>query len=240
MSDIKAKAILFILMGLCIHAGYSKNLGQYGHVFEIIETNMLDFIYERLTHLEKTGALEKLKSEAISRVKQSMVRPHATKLPTTTKPKTFYYTPSFTLQADIVDYQGRVLYPKGTTYNAMDPNTYPNNLGKHFKFPQYADHLLFFDGDDIQQVNWAKAYINTLDQQRERYRLILTHGNIKESMQIFNRPVQFNQQGWITQKLGIQHVPSVLTQDGVRFKIQEINVARYSLKPTSEAAPCEN
>ena len=237
---MKYLACWIIGLMISVSINHAKNLGQYGHVFPIIEINMLDFIYERLTYLEKTGALEKLKSEAIARVKQSMVRPFAIKLPTTTKPKTFYYTPSFTLQADIVDYQGRVLYPKGTTYNAMDPSTYPNNLGKHFKFPQYADHLLFFDGDDIQQVNWAKAYINTLDQNRARYRLILTHGNIKESMQTFNRPVQFNQQGWITQKLGIQHVPSIVTQDGVRFKIQEINVARYSLKTKKEAAPCES
>lgn len=237
MSDIKAKAIACILMGLCIHAGYSKNLGQYGHVFEIIEINMLDFIYDRLTHLEKTGALDKLKNEAINRVTASMVRPHAMRLPTTTKPKTFYYTPHFTLQADIVDYQGRVLYPKGTTYNAMDPSTYPDDLGKHLKLPTYSDHLLFFDGDDIQQVNWAKEHINTLDQNQQRYRLILTNGNIKESINTFNRPVQFNQQGWMTQKLSIKHVPSVVTQDGVRFKIEEINVARFSLKPkTSEVA----
>ena len=227
----KSITVMALSAMLSLNISHSKNLGQYGHVFPIIEINMLDFIYDRLTYLEQTGVLGKLKKEAIERVKQSIVRPPAIKLPTTTQPKTFYHTPSFTLEADIVDYQGHVLYTKGTTYNAMDPRTYPAELGKSITLPKYSDHLLFFDGDDIQQVNWVHDYIDTLDHNQQRYRIILTNGNIKESIKTFNRPVQFNQQGWITQKLGIQHLPSVVTQEHVRFKIEEINVSRFSLKP---------
>ena len=50
-------SLIFLLMG---GVSFGKNLGQYGHVYEIVEQNMLDFIHDRLLYLQETGELAKL------------------------------------------------------------------------------------------------------------------------------------------------------------------------------------
>lgn len=232
----KTLSVTTMMMALLVTPSHSKNLGQHGHVFPIIEVNMLDFIYDRLTFLDRTGVLADLKEKAIADVKESLVRPKAPRIGTTTHPRVFYHEPRFTLQADITDVNGKKLYAKGSTYNAMDAKTYPNNLGHHFSPPPWTGCLVFFDGDDIQQLNWVKQHLSTLDAKSQAYQLMLTGGNIKTTSAYLKRPVRFNQHGWMSKKLGITHVPSVVIQEDVRFKITEIDVSKLSLKLSEAGA----
>jgi conjugal transfer pilus assembly protein TraW len=52
--------------------------------------------------------------------------------------------------------------------------------------------------------------------------VILTGGSYLDLMRRWKRPVFFDQQGTLTDKLGIRHVPALVTQDGKRLKIEEI------------------
>ena len=47
-------------------------------------------------------------------------------------------------------------------------------------------------------------------------------GSYLDLMRRWKRPVFFDQQGQLTDKLGIRHVPALVTQDGKRLKIEEI------------------
>jgi conjugal transfer pilus assembly protein TraW len=214
---------------------FSKNLGQYGHVYEIVEQNMLDFIHDRLLYLQETGELAKLESEAKARVNASILRPTPVRLMTTTDPKVFYYTPIYTLPNDVYDGKGKILYPKGTRFNAMDGNTYPEPLRQyHFVLPNWPGHLIFFNGDDMQQLNWLHKTMLEMNAKKASYKLVMTGGNLKDTMTAVNIRVCFDQYGKLSDQFGIKHVPSIVTQENTQFKIQEFNVAHESLKLASE------
>lgn len=214
---------------------FSKNLGQYGHVYEIVEQNMLDFIHDRLLYLQETGELDKLESEAKARVKASILRPTPVRLITTIDPKVFYYTPIYTLPNDVYDDKGHILYHQGTTFNAMDSSTYPEPLRQyHFVLPKWPGHLIFFNGDDIQQVNWLNKELQQMNAKHQYYKLIMTGGDLKDTMTAVNTRVYFDQYGKLSDQFGIKHVPSIVTQENTQFKIQEFNVAHESLKLASE------
>jgi conjugal transfer pilus assembly protein TraW len=55
-----------------------------------------------------------------------------------------------------------------------------------------------------------------------KLKVILTGGSYLDLMRRWKRPVFFDQQGTLTEKLGIRHVPALVTQDGKRLKIEEI------------------
>ena len=227
-----SKVIAIILISTCITAvGYSKNLGQYGHVYDIVEQNMLDFIHDRLLYLKQTGALDKMESDTKARVKASILRPRPVNLTTTTVPKVFYYTPTYTLPNDVYDDKGKLLYHKGTTFNAMDSSTYPEPLRKyHFALPKWQGHLIFFNGDDLQQVNWLNKQLQAMNANHEYYKLVMTRGNLKDTVSAVNTRVYFDQYGKISGRFGVTHVPSMVSQTDMQFKIQEFNVSHESLK----------
>ena len=47
-------------------------------------------------------------------------------------------------------------------------------------------------------------------------------GSYLELMRRWKRPVFFDQQGTLTDKLGIRHVPALVSQEGKRLRIDEI------------------
>jgi conjugal transfer pilus assembly protein TraW len=79
--------------------------------------------------------------------------------------------------------------------------------------------LLFIDARDTAQIKRASGI---LDERGGKLKVILTGGSYLDLMHRWKRPVFFDQQGTLTEKLGIRHVPALVTQDGKRLKIEEI------------------
>lgn len=227
---------VFIGIFSMANASYSKDLGQYGHVFSIVEVNMLDWIYARLNHMKASGELKRLEDQAIVEVKKHIRRPKPTNLGVTTKPRTFYKTPEFVLQADIKDSFGRVLYPKGLSFNPLDASTYPESVkAYHPKAPDYKVIWLFFNGDDNREVNFIQKELIQLDKANKPYKLILTGGDIKVVSHYLKRRVYFDLYGYFSRYFNLIYVPSIVQKDGVRFKIQEFDVSNESSKLKDEA-----
>jgi conjugal transfer pilus assembly protein TraW len=61
-----------------------------------------------------------------------------------------------------------------------------------------------------------------LDDRGDKVKVILTGGSYLELMRRWNHPVFFDQQGQLTAKLGIRHVPALVSQEGRRLRIDEI------------------
>ncbi|WP_203368729.1 type-F conjugative transfer system protein TraW [Cysteiniphilum marinum] len=203
---------------------YAKNLGQYGHTFEIVEMNFLDLIHIKLNALEQSGFLAQWQKEVKEKVKAKMLRPTPINLPVTLQPDTFYYQPMITLPKDIVDHTGKILYRKGLTVNALDVSTYPKQLQQYSLTPPIYDTvLLFANGDDALQVKWLAHKINTLKQSKVNFKVILTGGNVHTVSLALKFNVRFDQGGFITRTLGIKAVPSVVSKEDVSMKIEEID-----------------
>ena len=114
------------------------------------------------------------------------------------------------MQTDLKDHQGRVFAKKGTKINPLETVNLSHNL-------------IFFDGDDEEQVAWAKEKFSE-SIKTNSIRLILIKGAPLKLAEELNIPVYFDQ-GGLTQKLGIHHVPAVVAQENLKLKIEEIKLS---------------
>jgi len=83
-------------------------------------------------------------------------------------------------------------------------------------------HLLFFDARDARQVNRARELIQRY---RGQVKAILTAGSYLDLMKAWRTPVYYDQQGVLTRRLGIAQVPALVSQEGKRLRVDELEVA---------------
>ena len=55
---------------------------------------------------------------------------------------------------------------------------------------------------------------------------ILTGGSYLDLMQAWQLPVYYDQLGMLTRRLGIRQVPALVSQEGKRLRIDELEVTR--------------
>jgi conjugal transfer pilus assembly protein TraW len=82
--------------------------------------------------------------------------------------------------------------------------------------------LIFYDADDRNQVRWVQQMDQAL---KGNDKLILIGGSVLSQMQLFHKPIYFDQSGLITARFGLHHIPTLITQEGKYLKIQEINLS---------------
>ncbi|MBN3262957.1 type-F conjugative transfer system protein TraW [Pectobacterium brasiliense] len=185
---------------------FAKDFGTYGHLYQPAEQDMLAFIENRLKSMEQTGELDRLKDEAIERVKRNAVRPAPVigLMPATTY-RTFNFDPSMTVANDITDMKGNVIARKGDKVNPLD------------KVP-YSTTLYFIDADDKDQLAWVKKEILG----KVNFKVILVKGNIKDASDALDEQIYFDQSGTLTDKFGFKSVPVKISRDGHFLKVEEI------------------
>ncbi|MFS7282038.1 type-F conjugative transfer system protein TraW [Serratia proteamaculans] len=203
-----ALAALLLTTGLMFSPGMSaKDLGSRGHLFPIAEPDLLEFIAKRLGSMEESGELERLKTEAVERVKRNAVRPSPVPgLTPASEDRTFTYDPSMVVSETLTDMQGRVIARKGDKVNPLD------------KVPSYRSTLLFLDSDNKTQMQWVKKQIAPLTD----FKIILVNGNVREASDALEEPVYFDQAGVLTTKFGFRHTPVVITREGQYLKVKEV------------------
>lgn len=152
-----------------------------------------DFIMMLQDRLKKVSQEGKAPSIAIT-------NPKGKKLPMANYFRLFEYNPEFCLEKDLLDHNGSLIYPKGTRINPLD-------------FTPLSTDLLFFDGENKRQVLWAKHQTGMW---------ILANGNPLEIEKQEDRPVYFDQTGYLIDKLGIKALPAKVTQCGKKLTVEEI------------------
>lgn len=194
---------LFLLTGI----PRAQDFGVIGPVYEISEPNLIQVILERLREAEASGTLAGLQRDAHSRVRHAIEDPSLIgSISRTRKPRSFYYDPSIIVPYAITDADGKAIVAPGTRVNPLD------NVS-------LTKRLLFIDARDKTQVSRAKTL---LDEHDAKVKVILVGGSYLELSRRWARPVYFDQQGTLTEKLGIRHVPALVTQEGKRLRIDEM------------------
>ncbi|EAA7555100.1 type-F conjugative transfer system protein TraW [Salmonella enterica] len=200
--------IALVLLALSASSG-AKDLGTWGNVFEPAEQDMLDFIQNRLKGMEQNGELDRLRREAVERVKRNAVRPPAVGgLSHAVKYRSFVFDPTFTVQETVTDLQGNIIARKGDKVNPLD------------KVP-FNQVLYFIDGDDKAQMDWARKEITG----QTNIKVILVKGNIKDTSDALNERIYFDQAGVLTRKFGFSSIPVRVSRDGRVLKVEEIPVS---------------
>ena len=185
----------------------AADLGTLGPTYGIAEPHLLNFIEQRLRDKERSGELQRLMQEAQSRGIDAVRQPRPVDgLRATQIARSFHVDPSFTLDRNITDGQGRLLYAAGTRRNPLD-------------VVSLSRRLLFFDARDGRQLARARELIARYEGQ---VKPILTGGSYLELMQAWRVPVYYDQQGTLTRRLGIEQVPALVSQEGPRLRIDEL------------------
>lgn len=208
---IISKSIIYITLIASFftsNALLAKDLGVIGKIYEITETDFLDFVQMKLRHMERTGKIDALQQKMANLARERANRPP--KVAGITKAvvtKTWDFDPTHTVTQDVITPSG-VIVKAGTKINPLDT-------------VQLRQELFFYDADDAKQVNWVTQKLKQLN---GRGKLILVNGAIADQSKLFNRPIYFDQSGALTSKFNIVHVPAFVAQNGKLLKITEVKI----------------
>ena len=206
---VSAPLVLGLMLGV---AGgvRAMDVGVIGPTYEISEPHLLQMIEQRLREKERSGELGRLEAQARERGIATVKNPPpVTGLQPTDTVRTFYFDPSFILDRNLLGPQGELLFAAGTRKNPLE-------------VVSLSRHLLFFDARDPRQVGRARQLIALY---QGRVKPILVGGSYLDLMQSWHVPVYYDQQGLLTRRLGITQVPALVSQDGLRLRIDELAVS---------------
>ncbi|MDR0701479.1 MAG: type-F conjugative transfer system protein TraW [Azoarcus sp.] len=210
MKGWKQGCAAFVVLGIAPLA-QAIDLGTVGPTYEIAEPHLLRMIEERLHTKAQSGELARIEEEAKRRGIAAVRNPKPVAgLVATTSPRTFYFDPSFALDRNILGAKGELLFAAGTHKNPLE-------------IVSLSKHLLFFDARDKKQVSHAVALIARY---RGRIKPILTGGSYLDLMRAWRIPIYYDQHGILTTKFGIRQVPALVSQEGMRLRIDELEIPR--------------
>jgi conjugal transfer pilus assembly protein TraW len=201
------KSILPVFVLVCFSfsvTSMAKDLGVFGAVYDITEKDALKEIEEKAREVDINRIMNK--GELARKVKNYTPEDSKdVKLPPARRDRTFLVDMTYTLDRDIADERGNVIYPKGYTFNPLDYVTYPGVI-------------VILDGKSPAQVAWFKqsAYSKDL-----KTKLLVTDGSYAELSRTLKRPVFYVSQVMVG-VFQIQAVPSVVRQRGVVMEVKEI------------------
>ncbi len=205
------KTVFFLLCLGQLFACHAKDFGVHGKIAPIEEEDPLILIQSKLKTMEERGELERHNRELQKKTKAAIERPKPVEgLSKAIKTRIFYYDPTYIVPEDLKDHQGRIIHSKGTRLNPLETVI-------------LSQGLLFFDGDDSDQVAFAKEKLKEKSTESS-IKLILVKGAPLALSKELKVPVYFDQSGLLTKKLRIHHVPALVTQQALRLRIEEIKL----------------
>ena len=188
-----------ILISVLLFNLYSlgRDKGVYGELFEIEEKDLLEHVTSRLKDLEEKGELKWIQDGIQKRIMKNIEEPRDIDgIIKTKEARVFEFDPTIEVTEDLKDRKGRIFAKKGDKYNALNYIT-------------YSKTLLFIDGNDEEQIEWAKLKLL----KHKNVKIILVKGKPLKLQERLKRPIYFDQYGIITKRMGIKQAPARVWQE---------------------------
>jgi conjugal transfer pilus assembly protein TraW len=180
------------------------HIGTVGRVYPVEEPDTLAEVREAAAQVDWNKAMHREK--IIGEIKR--FRPDGLhSLPAAREDKVSQVDMTYTLDMDIPDGKGGVLYPKGYSFNPLD-------------YLNLSSILVVIDADDSKQVGWFKSSAYAEDY---RTRLLLSGGGYYDLSEELKRPV-FYLQNNVARRLQLSAVPSVVRQSGRKLEVTEVKL----------------
>ncbi len=207
-------AFLLIVFGIA-EITMANDLGKLGNTFKIEEEALTQMMKRKLAEIDMEAEREKMQKIAIDRVENPTP---VIGITGAGENRTFYFDPTYTLDEDAVLPCGKILHKAGTIVNPLE----------HMDLNR---RLFFVDSRDASQVEWLQEQLNNpLPEQKEPVedRIILVGGSVFKLKEILGQKhedkVYFDQSGELTTRFGIKHSPAIASQEGLKIRIDEINL----------------
>ncbi len=181
----------------------AKDLGVFGEIWPIEETDLLVQVENALTELERSGELARLNEEARARARERLEAPPAVPgIAPARASRSWLFDPAIVVQDDFVAPDGSVIAAAGTRIEPLEirPMTWT---------------LLFIDGTRDVEVRWALAQVAPT-------RIILLAGRPFDLARQHRRVFYFDQGGTLTERFGLEATPARIRQEGLKLRIAEI------------------
>lgn len=203
-TGVKVASFLAMASGACS----ATDLGTLGPIYPIREQSFLEQIEQRVRALEASGELKKMERETIARNTDRVNNPAPVEgLATGTRARTKYFDPTFMLDRNVFDHEGRLMYPAGTRKNPLE-------------VVSWTRKLLFFDARDPRQVAAARALIARYGE--DAVKPVLVGGSHLELARTWKLRTYYDQAGVLVRKFKITQVPALVSQEGMRLRIDEL------------------
>jgi conjugal transfer pilus assembly protein TraW len=170
-----------------------------GNTYKIAEPDILGVIEQKAENIkfDKEKILKRIKS----------FRPEDdTRLPRAEKNRVFYPDMSYTLEFDVKDQYGQIIYPKGFRF---DPTPYLPLLNP----------VVIFNPEDPDQLNW---FIREYKDQHSP-QVIITEGKFSDYSKKLSRPL-FYLPKKMAERFQLKAVPSVISQKESRIQVKEVHL----------------
>jgi len=173
-----------------------RQLAAVGPVYPVVEPDLVEELREKALTVD----LAAIRQEA-GRYQPASLH----QLPRARVSRRFAVDMTFTLEQDLRDEEGRVLYPQGFTFNPLE-------------YVSLSGGLVVIDGGDAEQVAWFKA---SPYHENRRAKLLLSGGHAADLAKTLERPV-FYLTEVVAKRLRLQAVPSVVVEDRQQLHVQEV------------------
>jgi conjugal transfer pilus assembly protein TraW len=209
-------AFAIFILSISMVEAKTYDHGVISNSYEISEEDLIEVIQVKLANISESKMME-YNDRVIERTKKTIERPRKVEgIEKVKENNSFLVDMSVKISKDIEDVNGNLIVKKGTIINPLQTISLDQDL-------------LFFNGDDKEQVNYVSNLIKHYkepDNRNRKLKLILVQGNPIELTKKFKQNVYFDQAGYITSKLHITKVPSLVTQDGLNLKVKEIKIEK--------------
>ena len=180
----------------------AKDLGVWGEVWPIEESDLLTEVESMLENLEASGELARLEADARARARERLEAPPAVPgIVPATEPRSWLYDPAIVVQEDIVGPAGFI----ATAGTRIEPLAHR----------PMTQTLLFIDGTRPGEVEWALAQVAPT-------RIVLLAGRPLDLARTHARAFYFDQGGVLSEKFGIAATPARIRQEGLKLRIEEL------------------
>ena len=181
-------------------AGEIVRLEPVGPTSAVIETDLAEELRQRAVSVD-------VKQLSSAQARYQPANLHA--LPRAEKDTTTRVDLTHTLEQDLVDAQGTILYPRGFTFNPL-------------QYVSLSGALVVIDGSDPEQVAWFK---DSPYGANHRALLLLSGGLAAPLRDELRRPVAYLTED-IALRLQVRAVPSVVIEQENQLVIREVSLGR--------------
>lgn len=181
-------------------ATVTRHLGTVGRTFPVVEPDLLAELRRSSLKFEQS------REELAARI-ESYQPVNLHPLPRAAVDRTFLVDMRYTLDRDLTDANGNVIYPKGYTFNPLD-------------YLVLAGGLIVIDGSDPSQVIW---FMHSPYFQDQRAKLLLAGGRVTDLIAKLQRPV-FYLTGDMAERLRLAAAPALIMRKGDKMQVQEFYV----------------
>ena len=178
-----------------------KDLGIHGKLYEIKEEDMLSYVKRKAGEID----LQALRESMVKKIEESYAEHSLVSLdvPSATEERVRYVDPSVVVRNPLYDHSGKMISPAGI----VNP----------------LDHISLSKSIIVLREDQLKRALKKISGNGEKPILILTDGDIQRASSLAGQIV-YKASPFMLRRLQIEKVPSLVTQDGRKLRVEELTL----------------